>query len=406
MRKDWEQAISEIESNGYTTTVTENNIIFKWGGKGDPSREKFLPLFKIVKANKDEIVNTYRIGPCGDKTTLPPSHAGSTIPDENVATSDIVNTFSGNAETTDGKEADATQIETRAAPPLPGPMTDNHPNQKERSSGKDEKAAPYPPVPPTEPLSRPNGPLHIKYRPRTWDEIWGNEEVVELLKSSLSKPAEKRPHVFLLQGPSGCGKTTLARIIKKELGCADLYYNELNVADTRGIDRVRYIISECQNTPWMGSVKIYVLDEFHQITKEAQNALLKILEDTPRHVYFILCTTEPKKIIRPIRTRSATYQVNSLPPSLIRDLLNWVCNEERKEVSNEALEVISRTCEGSSRQALVSLDQVIDINDPQKALKIITQASFQEKERQSTKNSCLTSEFVSDNLPSPRGMRA
>lgn len=403
MREDWEQAISEIESSGYVTTVTENNITFKWAGRGDPSREKLLTLFKIVKANKDEIISTYNDGrgSCGDKTSLPPLYAGSTILDENVATSDIVNPFSGNAETTDRKAPDATQIETSTPSPLPGSMTDNHPNQKERSKDKDKKASPCSPFSPNEPLSRPTGPLHIKYRPRSWDEIWGNEEVVEGLKISLSKPAEKRSHAFLLQGSSGCGKTSLARIIKKELGCADFHYDELNVADRRGIDRVRYIISECQYTPWTGSAKIHVLDEVHQMTKEAQNALLKTLEEPPGHAYFVLCTTEPKKIIRTIRTRCATYQVNPLPPSLIRDRLVWVCNEEGKEVPDEVLDAISQNCKGSPRQALVFLDQVIDIDDPQKALKIITETSLQEKERRPTKNSRLTSEFVSDNLPSP-----
>ena len=153
-----------------------------------------------------------------------------------------------------------------------------------------------------EPVSRPNGPLHIKYRPQTWDEIKGNEAVVEGLESQFSSKSKKnRPHVFLFYGPSGCGKTTLARIVKDELECSEANFNELNVANTRGIDTIREVIQFSHYSTFDGSPRIFLFDEAHKLTNDAQNALLKVLEDTPPKVYFILCTTDPKKIIKTIR---------------------------------------------------------------------------------------------------------
>jgi DNA polymerase III delta prime subunit len=219
---------------------------------------------------------------------------------------------------------------------------------------------------------KPDGQLYKKYRPLTWDEIRGNEAVVEGLKSLFSSKSEKdRPHVFLLHGPSGCGKTTIARIITRELKCQDSDFIEVNGANTRGIDTVREVIQHSYYSPW-GEARVFLLDEAHKITKEAQNALLKILEDTPQRTYFILCTTEPDGIIETIKTRCTTYQVNPLTSTMIRDLLDWVCNEEGKKVADELLEAISENCNGSARKALVFLSQVIDVSDPKKALELVT----------------------------------
>lgn len=213
-------------------------------------------------------------------------------------------------------------------------------------------------------------PLHLKYRPRTFDEFLGNESVIESLRLILSRE-EGIPHSFLFYGPSGCGKTTLARIIASELGCSNKEYHEYNVADVRGIDTIRDIIYQCKFAPLVGKVKVYVLDEFHQSTKDAQNAILKVLEDTPKHVYFILCTTEPEKILKTIRTRCTSFQLSPLPrPKLIR-LLKYVCKQEGVELPREAYQEIAKASGGSPRQALVILDSVIDIEDDNKLLEAI-----------------------------------
>lgn len=308
----------------------------------------------------------------GEKAPFPSSHVGSAIPNENGSTSGVAGKGS-EGEVAAAKSQNSTShwakgkanllLTLRETPLLP------------LLPSKQSEGSPSHPISPTESTKRPDGPLHTKYRPQTWDEIRGNEETVEGLRSVFSKPPRKRPRVFLLIGPSGCGKTTIARIMKKELGCSDFEYFEINAADTRGIDCIREIILDCEFLPLFGEFKLYVLDEVHQLTTEAQNALLKVLEDTPEHVYFILLTTDPEEIIEAIKTRCATYRVNPLPPSMIRDLLDWVCKEEKKKVRDELLEAISKVCNGSPRQAQVLLDQIINVDDPKKALKIVTHST-------------------------------
>jgi len=213
-------------------------------------------------------------------------------------------------------------------------------------------------------MRRDNLPLHLKYRPKTFSEFIGNEAVIESLKSVVRRE-RGRPHAFLFCGASGCGKTTLARILKRELKCGDLDFVELNVADVRGIDTIREIIATGWLKPVSGESRIYVLDEAHKLTPDAQNALLKFLEDTPPHCYVILCTTEPHKLIKTIRTRCSTFQLSPLSDEEIRLLLKRVIRRERATVPDEIVQQIVRLSEGSPRKALVLLDSVIDLDDPE-----------------------------------------
>jgi len=211
--------------------------------------------------------------------------------------------------------------------------------------------------------------LYKKYRPQSLNEFYGNENTVASLKSYL-KSKDKFPTAVLFHGPSGCGKTTLARILKTELGCSDMDFTELNTANTRGIDTIREIVQYASFTTFSGGVKIYLFDEVHKLTNDAQNALLKILEDTPPRVYFVLCTTEPSKLIKTFLNRCTLFQVNPLSSIMVLALLEKVCRSESKEVSKDVLREISRACEGSPRQALVILDQVIDL-EPKLALQVV-----------------------------------
>lgn len=213
-------------------------------------------------------------------------------------------------------------------------------------------------------------PLHIRYRPKSFDEVIGNEGVVESLIGLFSRK-DGVPHSFLFTGPSGCGKTTLARVIGGEIDCDPAEFFEINSSEARGIDTIRDIINKCSFSPMYGKSKIYLLDECHKLTSDAQNALLKILEDTPSHVFFILCTTDPDKVIKTIKNRCHCFSVSTLQRAKILRLLKGVLQKENAEVDISVLQKICECCEGSPRQALVMLDQVMDIGDKEIALQTI-----------------------------------
>lgn len=201
--------------------------------------------------------------------------------------------------------------------------------------------------------------LYLRHRPRTLKGIVGNREAVSVLESAL---AGKCPHAFLFTGPAGCGKTTLARILAKELDCGDTDLQEVNAANARGIDAMRDIIQRMEYLPSQGSSRVFIVDECHQLSKDAQNALLKPLEDTPSHVYFLLCTTDPEKVIPTIRSRCTLVPVQPLPPNVMGPgLLVPICKAEGVEVPHAVLKQIATECLGSSRAALVTLQAVMGL---------------------------------------------
>jgi len=187
------------------------------------------------------------------------------------------------------------------------------------------------------------------------------------------------PHSFLFCGPSGCGKTTLARILKKRFDCSDQDFVELNVANVRGIDTIREIGHQMSLAPMRGQSRIFLLDEAAKLTSDAQHALLKFLEDTPKHVRFILCTTEPEKLIATIKNRCSTFYVSSLSTREMFKFLKDICEKEKKKVPEEALREIVKASEGSPRQALVILDSVIDMSDESGLIDAIKNYHIQSK---------------------------
>lgn len=209
-------------------------------------------------------------------------------------------------------------------------------------------------------------PLQIEHRPSDLSQIFGNKAIVDSLTSIFERKSDY-PHAYLFHGPTGCGKTTLARIVAKMLKCNKP--EEYNMSNLRGIDAVRTLAEDCIYLPLTGRNRVYILDEIHRQTKDAQNALLKLLEDPPEHVYFILGTTDPEQLIPALRGRCHQYQVKALKTSEMIALLQSVLRKEKiEDYPYKILSEITLLSEGLPRNALIMLDAVIDMSDEETAL--------------------------------------
>lgn len=215
--------------------------------------------------------------------------------------------------------------------------------------------------------------LYNKYRPQTFDQIYGNSEVVEYLQDAL-KDLKTCPHVFLLHGPTGCGKTTLARIVAEELRCSEVDVQEINTANFRGIDTIREIIKNSRYKSLEGDNRIWIIDEAHKITSDAQNALLKLLEDPPAHTYFTLCTTEPNKLLNTIRGRCIGLQVNPLSERQMFRLLRGIVKSEGKRLGKNIYDQIIRDSLGLPRNGIQILERVLGVSE-EKQLKAAQQSA-------------------------------
>lgn len=216
--------------------------------------------------------------------------------------------------------------------------------------------------------------LHITYRPQSWREVIGNADTVKYLEAAVDNP--NRPHAYLFHGPTGCGKTTLARILAAELGCEGSDFAEVDVADYRGIDSVREIRQQMHMAPLMGRCRVWLLDEAHKMTSDAMSALLKALEDTPSHTYFMLATTDPKKLLPTIQNRCTPCPVERLEYEQMGKL---VLRTYRRAVGKEGTvdkDAVAQICEvadGCPRQALVLLEK--HIANPDAPIEVLSQDS-------------------------------
>jgi DNA polymerase III gamma/tau subunit len=215
-------------------------------------------------------------------------------------------------------------------------------------------------------------PLQIKHRPKSLEEIVGNDP----LKKGIQEVLDRKdiPHVFLLVGPYGTGKTTIAHILKEKLGCEDVDFYQYTSTNFRGIDTARDIIRNAPALPH-GEVKIYFLEEFHGQLTATQEALLEILEFPPAHTYFILATTNPEKINPGIITRSHMYTTSLLSSHQMRSLIVRVLDEEEIGMESEVIDEVIRAAEGSARQALKLVDQVMTADSVADALALIKSIS-------------------------------
>jgi len=207
--------------------------------------------------------------------------------------------------------------------------------------------------------------LYQKHRPKDLDSFYGNSATTNALQKAIDK--NTLSHAILLSGPTGCGKTTLARIIANTIGAEGEDYKELDVADFRGIDTVRNIRKQTRYKPFSGKARVWVLDECHMLTKDAQNALLKALEDTPDHVYYILCTTDPQKLISTVRGRCQSYEVSQLQDIEMKKLLRHISKKEGEKLGDKEIYTqIIESSGGHPRNAIQILEQVLQVPEEQR----------------------------------------
>ena len=204
--------------------------------------------------------------------------------------------------------------------------------------------------------------LYHKYRPRSFKTIKGNQDTISALETMLTD-IKTCPHSFLFYGSTGCGKTTIGRILAKLLECYTPDFHEIDSADFRGIDTVREIRKNSSYAPMNPDSKsrVWLIDECHKMTNDAQNALLKILEDPPNHVYFILCTTQPQKLIKEIKGRCQQFQVSLLSDNEMKSLLRRIVKREEESLDEEVYEQIIQDSQGHPRNAIQILEQVFSV---------------------------------------------
>ena len=231
--------------------------------------------------------------------------------------------------------------------------------------------------------------IYRKYRPKTLKDLSGQELVVEILRSAAI--SDKISHAHLFYGPRGTGKTSAARIVAKLANCETrandpafakkgepcnkcrpcteidagnaLDVIEIDAASNRGIDEIRSLKEGIRLSPTSYRYKVFIIDEAHQLTKAASDALLKILEEPPAHAIFILATTEYEKLPATITSRTQRFHFRRAPTQLILKKLNTIKTKEKLKINDNALELIASAAEGSFRDAESLLDQVASLSE-------------------------------------------
>ena len=223
--------------------------------------------------------------------------------------------------------------------------------------------------------------LYRKYRPLTFESVVGQQHIVSTLQHAVTEG--RLSHAYLFCGPRGTGKTTMARILAKALLCQkaqgdhgcmpdgtcpeceaiaegahpDVY--ELDAASRTGVDSVREeIINSVNFAPVRGTYKVYIIDEVHMLTTQAFNALLKTLEEPPSHVVFVLCTTDPQKLLDTILSRCQRFDFHRISNEDILARMRYVCEQEGFSYDEEALEIVAKHARGGMRDALSALEQL------------------------------------------------
>ena len=222
--------------------------------------------------------------------------------------------------------------------------------------------------------------LYRKYRPKELDEVVGQSEIKKILASSVKNGTIT--HAYLFSGPRGTGKTTMAKILAKMVNCLDpvdgnacnkcesclniLNSNdviEIDAASNNGVDEIRELREKANLVPTNAKYKVYIIDEVHMLTTQAFNALLKTLEEPPKHVIFVLATTEYYKIPLTITSRCQKFQFSKLSVTEIIDRLTEIARSEKIKITDEALLEIAKISDGGMRDSINFLDQLRSFTD-------------------------------------------
>lgn len=214
--------------------------------------------------------------------------------------------------------------------------------------------------------------LYNKYRPKQLSEIIGQDAVVESLEEVITRGETQS---FLFTGPAGTGKTTLARIVARKMGCKLQDRLEIDGATFTGIDDMRKVQDIIRYRPFgAGERRAVIGDEVHRLSQQAWDSLLKSVEEPPKHVVWLFCTTNPDKVPRTIHTRCATFKLKEIPDNELTDLVDKIAKQEGIKLPEQIRGLIVREAKGSARQALVNLEVCRKVTDRAKAVELLRTA--------------------------------